>query len=232
MSNTKALITEIFSSIQGEGLDIGKRQIFIRFANCNLNCEFCDTDNKSKGEGLGIGEVLKKIDDLNIERINNSVVLTGGEPLCQSDFLKHLLPELQERGVKIFLETNGTLCDELDSLIDFIDMIAIDIKLPSVSKNEPCWDLHKKFLEIAFDKEFFIKLIVSSELDMADFDKAVLLMKEISFDIPFIIQPQTCKDSLDLNIEGSKLLELQQRALKSLNNVLVIPQAHKMLKVK
>ena len=231
MSNTKALITDIFSSIQGEGLDIGKRQIFIRFANCNLDCEFCDTDDKNQKE-LSLQDILSEVDNLNIERIHNSIVLTGGEPLCQSDFLKHLLPELQERGFKIFLETNGTLCDELDSLIDFIDTLAIDIKLPSVSKNEPCWDLHKKFLEIAFNREFFVKLIVSSELDMADFDKAVALMKEISFDIPFIIQPQTHKDSLELNIEGNKLLELQQLALKSLNNVLVIPQAHKMLKVK
>ena len=231
MSNTKASITDIFSSIQGEGLDIGKRQIFIRFANCNLNCKFCDTDYNNQKE-LSLQDVLTQVDDLNTERIHNSIVLTGGEPLCQSDFLKHLLPELQERGFKIFLETNGTLYDELGSLIEFIDTIAIDIKLPSVSKNASCWDLHKKFINIAFDKEFFIKIIVSVELDMADFDKAVLLMKEINFDIPFIIQPETRKDSLELNIEGSKLLELQQLALKSLNNVLVIPQAHKMLKVK
>ena len=49
----KAPIIEIFSSFQGEGLLIGERQIFVRFAGCNLNCNYCDT-NDSKSEKSGI----------------------------------------------------------------------------------------------------------------------------------------------------------------------------------
>ena len=48
----EAPIVEIFSSIQGEGLLVGRRQIFVRFAGCNLDCNYCDTeDSKSVKNG-------------------------------------------------------------------------------------------------------------------------------------------------------------------------------------
>jgi len=38
-----ARLIEVFSAIQGEGLNVGTRQIFIRFALCDLRCQFCDS---------------------------------------------------------------------------------------------------------------------------------------------------------------------------------------------
>lgn len=230
-SNQKVNILEVFSSIQGEGLSIGERQIFIRFHGCNLSCDFCDVNRLKKPTRLGIKDILEKIDTLNAEHIHNTVFITGGEPLLHSEFLKTLLPQIAERGLKIYLQTNATLPRELDRVIEYIDAIAVDIKLPSVSKNKPCWQSHYRFLKAVFKKRFFVKVVVSRELAPSDFDKAIGLMKKISIDIPFIIQPETRKDSCRLNITGAKLLQLQKRALKSLNQVLVIPQAHKMLGV-
>ena len=43
MSTTEAHLFEVFSSIQGEGLYIGDRQIFVRFLMCNLSCAYCDS---------------------------------------------------------------------------------------------------------------------------------------------------------------------------------------------
>jgi len=232
MMDDKGDILEIFSSVQGEGLYIGQRQIFIRFKGCNLDCAFCDTDKSQAAITCDIDEILERIDSLNISNIHNSVAITGGEPLLYSKFLKRLLPKVKERGLKIFFETNATLTKNLSDVIEYLDTISVDIKLPSVGGNKPCWQEHKSFLEVAFDKEFFIKVVVSSSIEIAEFDKAIELVKEMSFDIPFIIQPETKKACCELNISAVELLSLQERALKLLNNVLVIPQAHKMMGIR
>jgi len=228
----KAEIIEIFSSVQGEGLHIGRRQIFLRFKGCNLDCSFCDTDKEQPAALYDIDEVLEKIDILNISSIHNAVVITGGEPLLRSKFLKRLLPRVRERGFKVCLETNATLAKNLSDVIEYLDTIFVDIKLPSVGKNKPCWQEHKDFLEVAFDKEFFVKVVVSSSIDIAEFDKAIELVRHASFDIPFVIQPETKKGCSKLNISADEILNLQERALKRLNNVLVIPQAHKMMGIR
>lgn len=230
--NNKANILEIFSSVQGEGCHIGERQIFIRFHGCNLKCAFCDVKANKKGADVEIKDVFKEIDKLNADRIHNTLTLTGGEPLLHSRFLEQLLPGIIDRGLKVYLETNGTLSCELENIIDYIDIIAVDIKLPSVSKNKPYWQEHREFLKVAFKKEFFVKVVVSGSLSIEDFDEAVELMRSVSFDIPFIIQPETKPDSCQLNIDSKLLLKLQGRALKTINHVLVIPQAHKMMGVK
>jgi 7-carboxy-7-deazaguanine synthase len=224
-----AEITEIFSSVQGEGLCIGQRQVFVRFRGCNLECSFCDTEEGLSYETLSVESVHEKILQLNSESIHNTVALTGGEPLEQSDFLKALLPGLKEAGFKIYLETNATLSSRLCDIISFVDTISADIKLPSVSGNMPCWKEHEAFLEKAFEKEFFVKVVVSDKTDEKEFDRAIGIVKDMSIDIPFIIQPETKSCACSINISADRLMGLQQRALKALNNVLVIPQAHKMM---
>ncbi len=228
----KADILEIFSSIQGEGPQIGRRQIFVRFKGCNLDCQYCDTDKLKPAIIYEIDEVLEKIDSLNASNTHNWVAITGGEPLLHSKFLNRLLPKVKERGLKVYLETNATLAENLSDVIEYLDTISIDIKLPSVGKNKPCWQEHRSFLEVAFDKELFIKVVVSHSMDSSDFDKAIELVKEVSFDILFIIQPETRKGCCEINISAEELLSLQEKALKSLNNVLVIPQAHKMMGIR
>jgi len=227
-----ANVLEIFSSIQGEGLYVGERHIFIRFHGCNLSCVYCDVSKQAKITDLDADDILEQIDTLNADSIHNTLVLTGGEPLLHSDFLKELLPLIADRGLKIYLETNGTLSKELSAVIDYVDIVAVDIKLPSVTGDKPCWQAHNDFIKVVFQKEFFIKVIVSDNIDMEDFDKAVGMMKEASFDIPFVIQPVTKDSSCQIDISAEKLLELQDRALRSLNRVLVIPQSHKMMEMR
>ena len=86
----KAPIIEVFSSIQGEGLYIGKRQIFVRFAGCNLNCKYCDTSNSKmvfSGKEMSVTELHDKINNL-ITPDFHSISFTGGAPLLQADFIK------------------------------------------------------------------------------------------------------------------------------------------------
>jgi len=105
-------VSEIFYSLQGEGLRTGAPSLFIRLSGCNLSCSFCDTDTKSYEE-LTIAEILFR---LSKEKADCGwVVLTGGEPLIQDmDTLKKLLESLRLAGYLVQLETNGTRGTALD----------------------------------------------------------------------------------------------------------------------
>ncbi len=134
----KAQITEIFHSLQGEGKYTGAAQVFVRFFGCNLRCRFCDTPHALGGplarfQEYSTGEVLNEIQGL-WKKDCHSVSVTGGEPLEQADFLKELLPQLQARGQKVYLETNGVLVEELAGVIDHVDIVSMDFKLPSSTR--------------------------------------------------------------------------------------------------
>lgn len=95
-------ITEIFYSIQQEGVHCGKPAIFIRFFGCNLTCSFCDEPlhrtYQQNFTQTQLFEEIKKYPSQNI-------ILTGGEPSLYS--LNNLIKELQKKGYYICVETNG-----------------------------------------------------------------------------------------------------------------------------
>lgn len=94
-------INEIFYSIQGEGANTGMPAIFIRFAGCNLNCWFCDTDFSIQQE-MSLDDIISNLEAWEC----SNIVLTGGEPLLQVD--DYFIKELRKEGYKLYLETNGT----------------------------------------------------------------------------------------------------------------------------
>ena len=239
--NTLQLI-ESFSSIQGEGPYIGYRQLFLRLAGCNAACIFCDT---SESRGIPATCMLEQTPgqrdftvlpnpvpvDALAHRVNHlskaghhSVSITGGEPLCQSKALLQLLPLLQGR---IYLETNGTLPEELAKVLPYIDIVSMDIKLPSTSGRE-YWQEHRRFLTLASQKEVFVKIVVSSLTGEGEFLEAIHLISSVDVMLPLILQPVT---HAALAIETERIVKWQERALDYLPNVRVIPQTHKYLGV-
>lgn len=99
-------VIEVYPSIQGEGEEIGRPTIFVRFAGCNLKCDFCDTKYAwgEDVEDISIEDLVKRI-NLHPEPL---VVLTGGEPLQQSRYdLEELCKRIWMGGKKIHIETNG-----------------------------------------------------------------------------------------------------------------------------
>ena len=94
-------VNEIFYSLQGEGRWTGRASIFIRFAGCNLNCPFCDTDY-SEGKVMLTSQIIKALAKWKC----NYVILTGGEPTLQVD--EDLVIALHEHGYMLSMETNGT----------------------------------------------------------------------------------------------------------------------------
>ncbi len=108
-------INEIFYSLQGEGAYVGTPCVFIRFAGCNLNCHFCDTEFNMFRE-MSAGEIIEEIRKYPA----NHVILTGGEPTLQLTI--SLLDKLHDEGKKIHIETNGTqaIDKEMARKIDWI----------------------------------------------------------------------------------------------------------------
>jgi 7-carboxy-7-deazaguanine synthase len=107
-------VKEIFYSLQGEGARAGRAAVFLRFAGCNLQCDFCDTDFSGTDGPLGGRYAEAEILAATVAslwpkggRAQPYVVCTGGEPLLQLDAV--LIAALHERSFEIAVETNGTL---------------------------------------------------------------------------------------------------------------------------
>lgn len=100
-------VVEKFVSINGEGIRSGELAVFIRFANCNLRCSYCDTKysfiNPIYTEE-SIDELVKYVKSTGVK----NVTLTGGEPLIQNE-IKELMIELSNIGNRIEIETNGSI---------------------------------------------------------------------------------------------------------------------------
>ena len=225
----EARISEIFLSLQGEGLYVGVPQLFVRFFGCNLSCAFCDTNFDSYGT-FTRGALMSKI--LEYEKPYHSVSLTGGEPLLQADFIKDFLGEYKRFYRKpIYLETNGTLPRELPKVMDYIDIIAMDFKLPSSTKRASFWEEHRKFLNIAKEKEVFIKAVITNNTSADDIMRMKEIVAEERDDIPIILQPVTSLSDGE-KARDENLCLFSDFLRKSIKRVERIGQIHKTIGVK
>ncbi len=137
------------------------------------------------------------------------------------------LPELRKL-LPIYLETNGTLHSALEPLMDHLDIIGMDIKIPSTSGCTDLWDDHRRFLEIAARKELFVKVIVGAETQDWEIIRTSELISAVNRNIPLILQPVTnLKGKVEVN--PVKMLELQEIAYRNLAEVRIIPQTHKFM---
>ncbi|WP_458455366.1 7-carboxy-7-deazaguanine synthase QueE [Methanobrevibacter sp.] len=230
----KAPIIEIFSSFQGEGLLIGQRQIFVRFAGCNLNCNYCDT-NDSKSEKSGTLMTPQEVSE-EINRILTpdckTISFTGGEPSLYPEFISEVSKNFN---LNIMLETNGTLPHNID-LIDELDIVSLDIKLP-------------EHFDGGFDEEIFLNEIKSLNLLMAKsinvYCKVVILpstkIKSFKGVVEKLSENISSKSNLKIIIQPSsplgewkninfKLFEFSE-VVGQYFEVSTIPQIHKILDI-
>lgn len=211
--------------MQGEGIYQGITQVFVRFFGCNLKCRFCDTKLNYYQE--------KNLEDLlsEINTYNNyhSISLTGGEPLLQIDFLEEFTKRLKKEGKIVYLETNGTLYENLKRVINNVDLIAMDFKLPSSTTLRDFWLEHREFLKIARNKELFIKAVIGKATQIEDVRIGLAIVKELKANIPFILQPESpFEDELEEKLQYFKKVCKRE----NLREVKIIPQLHKKLGIK
>jgi len=222
----KGKINEVFDSIQGEGLYLGEKQLFVRFSGCNLGCNYCDTNHKNfrEYEPYELFEEIKKR-----KNGHHSVSFTGGEPLLQKDFLKEVLVLNHSDRYCNYLETNGTLPDALEEVIDFVDIVAMDLKLPSSTGLNDFWQEHRRFLDIAYRKDVFVKTVICQSTSEEDFRRALKLMKDHNKSVVLVLQPNSREDQDGLK---EKLNRFKSIAKEEDTVVCVIPQIHKIAGVK
>lgn len=249
MEKNKAYLFEIFSSIQGEGLYIGDRQLFIRFAGCNLSCQYCDTkdaltipaecrieetpgeqDFKKIKNPLSQDQLLEIIERLTKNKnLHSAIVLTGGEPLLQIDFLLGFLQALKKNDFPpVYLETNGTLPKHMDEIINYVDIVSMDIQLPGITGQTSYFKENFEFMETVFSSgtTLFVKVLVDSTVTIKELAEVGELVAKISPDLPLVIQP------LDSHkIKHDHLLSFQAVLKRKLTTVKILPQIHKILKM-
>ena len=228
-----AKISEIFFSTQGEGPYTGKKQIFIRFFGCSLGCDYCDTKFTEFYEYTK-EQLVDHIRELLAKGSNaqecHSISITGGEPLEQIDFLKEFLPYLKAHVDKpIYLETNGLLYVNLKQIIDYIDIISMDIKI--LKNIDDIFNSHEQFLKIAYEKEVFCKLVLGQNTDIKELEKASKIISDVSRDILTVVQPVDDKEGKNTPTD-EKLQYFKKTLEKNLKTVKIMQQMHKKWKIK
>lgn len=214
-------VNEIFASIQGEGPYVGYKQLFIRFCNCNLKCNYCDTKFMD-GKDYNPCEL---VDEVNKFSDVHSVSLTGGEPLLQVEFLKDFLPRVNK---KIYLETNATLADKFIEVKPFIDIVSADIKLESATGIKDTYKFHDKFFEVCKGVETFAKIVFNDKISDDEIAQCCELGKK--YGIELILQPEMGTDGMTVNSDFCA--QILDKFLAKYENVRLIPQVHKFLDVR
>lgn len=243
---TELQLVEVFSSLQGEGLLIGRRQLFVRMAGCNLECNYCDTGHAADltwrvevepGSGSHArhpNPVTPQILTGLIRQwheswpIHHSLALTGGEPLMQSEALAAWLPQVN-RLLPVFLETNGTLPEALSRLCSMVTWVSMDIKLTGTTGTITPWQEHAEFIRVAGNRLLQIKLVVDSGTSSAEIAEAAAFVHQLAAELPLVLQPRTINTRPDIG--GTALLAMQEAAARLHPATLVVPQVHPLLSI-
>lgn len=225
-------VVEIFRSIQGEARYLGYPQVFVRFAGCNMSCRWCDSEyacNASEGQygSYSARDLLEACS--KIWNGAHSLSLTGGEPLLHADYMSEFLPLVRGRGWRIFLETNGTLPRIMQEISSLVDIVAMDIKLPSSTGCRAYWGEHAAFLDASRGKDVFIKAVITADTSEADMVRAYELIASHDPGMPFFLQP-----SHEDIVRGvmPRCEAFQTLGAGYLKDIRIIPQMHKFLGIR
>jgi len=251
-------IFEIFSSFQGEGTLVGRRQIFIRFAGCPLRCSYCDTPearNFKAGTEMNVSEVLRCVKALATADLH-SISFTGGEPLAQPSFLKEIASKTKSEGFKNYIETSGFNAKAFASVADFFDFASIDIKLSnhdavSHEKYDELYGNEIETVRISAKKglKTIVKVVVLKGTQAEEIER---ICKDIaSFDVDFVLQPVSPAEQAKQAKQAEQMEKMEQSGERGMRrveppsieeifklseiagqfieNVHVIPQMHKIL---
>ncbi|WP_456423907.1 7-carboxy-7-deazaguanine synthase QueE [Thermococcus sp.] len=251
----RLIMAEVFNSWQGEGGSVpgsafGRRQIFVRFAGCDLHCKWCDSREYINASRVSrwryevepftgkfeyrlnpaeLGEVVEAILRLDTGDVH-SISYTGGEPTLQMKPLKALMEKMKSLGFDNFLETHGGLPGLIREVAHLVDYASVDIKDETAKATENWRELVLREVESIrvlkeAGAEVYAKLVVTSETKPENVRWYAELLKGLA---PLVIQPRE-----PIEISQTKLMGLYHEAslIMGRKNVGLSFQVHKYLNV-
>lgn len=189
-------VSELFASIQGEGPSAGRPSVFLRLAQCNLHCAWCDTkytwdfrtyryEDEVRLES--VESIARSILALSTRRL----VVTGGEPLLQAAALVELCARLDEtERFTVEIETNGTLAPN-DALAARVDQWNVSPKLANAGDPERLRLRRDALAALAATGRAFLKLVLESAADAGEAETLVTSLSWPRDRVLFMAQAST-----------------------------------------
>lgn len=236
-SQGRVRLSEVFTSIEGEGILAGTKTMFVRLAGCPLKCHWCDTPYAipmESGDDIPIHEVKKTIAD-ELQPNTYKINFTGGEPLAQADAVIELAKFARSKGVKTYLESACYDAKKFAKVLPFIDIFKVEFKLTDAraTDNKNYLTLLKNELECLriaamAGKKPYIKVVVtnsSNPAELAELARKVFASTSSKNIAGFIIQPSYGIDEPLLD----RLFAFYDAVYPLYEQVRVVPQLHKMM---
>jgi organic radical activating enzyme len=235
-NKARARVSEIFTSIEGEGIFVGKKTLFIRFSGCHLKCRWCDTKYALPLDS-GTDYQIDEIKDLIIKELRPftyKVNFTGGEPLLQTEAVIELADFIKKQtNLKTYMESSCFDSELFSKVLPYIDICKIEFKTDdsNVVEDKEYDNLllnEIRCLELAVEsnKATYIKIVVTNSTNLESFKNLVYNISEKikpSDILGLIIQPSFGIDQPTVN----KLLDTYDIVQPMFPEVRIIPQLHK-----
>jgi len=253
-----APVLEVFASLQGEAAFAGEPQVFVRLWGCPLRCRWCDTPGswllpaeprarvaipgaaRREPGWAGAAEVARWITAVE-PGAPRTISVTGGEPLLWPGFLRALRGEVGER--RVHLETAGAHPAALEDVLDAVDHVSLDLKLPAdldapqpipgalepVPRDEAEWtEVRRRVLLLVQGRDACGKLILGGCRRATEFEPILDDVAELAPGLPLFLQPVTPMNGVPA--PGQQAIdELVELVLARGLAVRVVPQIHRLL---
>jgi 7-carboxy-7-deazaguanine synthase len=237
-NKTRVRVSEIFTSVEGEGIFIGKKTLFIRLSGCHLKCRWCDTRYALPLDS-GIDYQVEEIKDMIVKELQPftyKVNFTGGEPLLQIEAVIQLADFIKRHtNLKTYIESSCFDSELFSKILPYMDICKVEFKTEDskVVEDEHYDNLllnEFRCLELAVqnNKTTYIKIVVTNSTKLDSFKNLVYnISKKIrtSDIMGFVIQPSDSIDQPTVN----KLLDVYDIVQPMYPEVRIIPQLHKVI---